>query len=130
MLRGKSFDSSTSSWFDKYHDYIPLWGWDSSELSKSSPRRIKGFAIIGISLVIIVVGSLFFLNLGGLSGVSSSENHLIQQGGWTKPPGLTVVALVFYGRRANVQILERYLRVSPSIANTNGRKTWWIMVEY
>jgi len=34
-----------------------------------------------------------------------------KDGRWRKPAGLTVVALVFYGRRANVQILERYLRV-------------------
>lgn len=35
---------------------------------------------------------------------------------WKKPPGMKVVALIFYGRRRYVSVLECYLKVGCSTA--------------
>ena len=39
-------------------------------------------------------------------------------GGWKKPPGIKIVALIFYGRRRNVDILDCYLL--QNLANEGG----------
>lgn len=74
--------------------------------------------MIGISILIILLILLVFSNLGSSDGTvdytaGSGGKGIAHSGSWRKPKGLNVVALVFFGRRANVQILERYLRVIP-----------------
>ena len=66
--------------------------------------------------VTFLVVLMIFITLIGMNRFYS-DNHFgsgsvyAQSESWTKPQNLVVVALVFYGRRVNVQILERYLRV-------------------
>ena len=72
--------------------------------------------MIGICILIILLIPLLFFNLGSTEGAvdytgAAGGGVAGGKGNWRKPVGLNVVALVFYGRRANVQILERYLRV-------------------
>ena len=108
-MRPNRFEGIAQSWA-RYQDYVPLWTRDSSEHRQQ--RRLKGFTIVGLSLLIIIFIPVFFLSKGSGSedgNVVQHRHH--QQVHWTKPSGLNIVALVFYGRRANVQILERYLRV-------------------
>jgi hypothetical protein len=73
-------------------------------------RRSKIWLGIGVGLFVLI--SLLFVRNG--NAVSSHLTKPLKgylHPGWKKPKTLNVVALVFYGRRANVQILERYLRV-------------------
>ena len=110
-MRSTLFTSVSKSW--RYQNYAPLW---ASSPQSSKEQRRRGFAIVGLCLLVI---SLLYLG-GSVPDVRNSDKRHQQgeikpvSGSWTKPPGLTVVAHVFYGRRANVQILERYLRVSPT----------------
>lgn len=67
--------------------------------------------VLGVSLAVILVVSLLLWGGDGRGRVQGEAVR--EESGWVKPAGLSVVALVFYGRRANVQILERYLRVRP-----------------
>ena len=125
-MRAKPFEAFSGSWINRYHDYMPLWARDGGDTSPTaSARRRKGCTIVALSILIIVLIPFILLSLGGTtedgtrwgsSGVMSGDLRGSSNGGggkWKKPAGLTVVALVFYGRRANVQILERYLRVFP-----------------
>lgn len=105
-MRSKPFDTISQSWL-RYQDYVPLWTRDTDA---SQRRRRKGFTIVGLSLLIIILIPFVLLSLRGPSSEEGTST-IVHSGKWTKPPGLTIVALVFYGRRANVQILERYLRV-------------------
>jgi hypothetical protein len=87
---------------------MPLWPKDSEQ----SRRRFRGLTIMGVSLLLILFVSLLWLNSGTTDGIVSNGQDVENlNNGWKKPEGLQIVALVFYGRRANVQILERYLRV-------------------
>jgi hypothetical protein len=98
-------------WLNRYQDYVPLWARDSDPAT-SSRRRLKGLTVISISLLITILVPLLFFNIGTVPDIPIAPHKGVSTSGtWTKPAGLTVVALVFYGRRANVQILERYLRV-------------------
>jgi len=111
MIRSKRVEN----WFNRYTDYMPLWARDSDQ----SKRRFRGLTIIGVSLLIVLLISVVWMNVGGsVDGIASSNDVI----GWRKPEGLQVVALVFYGRRANVQILERYLRVFFFIRVANIEK--------
>ena len=114
-MRAKPFEAFSGSWINRYHDYVPLWAREGGDSSPgASARRRRGCTIVGLSILIIVLIPFILLSLGGtttgdLMGTGTSGE--LGGGKWRKPAGLTVVALVFYGRRANVQILERYLRV-------------------
>jgi hypothetical protein len=115
MIRSKPF-SEGFSWINRYQDYVPLWAKDTDATSRK--RKLRGLTFVGISIFIILLIPLVFFGLGAsdgtfvdASGGGNGAKGLAHSGSWTKPKGLTVVALVFYGRRANVQILERYLRV-------------------
>jgi hypothetical protein len=131
-MRAKPFEAFSGSWINRYHDYMPLWARDGGDTSPTaSARRRKGCTIVALSILIIVLIPFILLSLGGMtedgtrgstSGVMSGDLRGSNGGGgkWQKPAGLTVVAFVFYGRRANVQILERYLRVSPSSVVSSG----------
>jgi|SRR5271154_3400435 len=68
---------------------------------------------LGIWVGLFVVISLLSVRNGNAVSASHLTKPLKEylHPGWKKPKTLNVVALVFYGRRANVQILERYLRV-------------------
>ena len=107
MIRIKGVEN----WFYRYSDYMPLWARDNADQSK---RRFKGITLIGVSLLFIVLVSVLWMSSGtrvsDMIGASADVSIPVSQV-WRKPAGLQVVALVFYGRRANVQILERYLRV-------------------
>lgn len=54
--------------------------------------------------------------------IPTSQRHKLTsyapQGGWKKPPGLKVVAMVFYGRKRNVDILDCYLQ--QNLARNGG----------
>jgi len=54
--------------------------------------------------------------------IPASQRHKLTsyapQGGWKKPPGLKVVAMVFYGRKRNVDILDCYLQ--QNLARNGG----------
>jgi hypothetical protein len=67
-------------------------------------------------LLFIIVLPVFPLGIGMPSLDISLSRTIEEPAGWQKPENLTIVALVFYGRRANVQLLERYLRVLSLIA--------------
>ena len=109
-MRPKPFDAFSQGWFNRYQDYMLVWARD--EDNSSTARRRKGCMIVALSILIIVLIPFILLGLGTTTGEGVSE---LSRSGlkWSKPAGLHVVALVFYGRRANVQILERYLRVYP-----------------
>jgi hypothetical protein len=107
-MLSKHFEA-ISQLFLRYQDYVPLWSQNSDI---SSQRRRKSLIIVGIGFVVIILTAALLFSSRGLEG---SASQLVHGGNWTKPAGLTVVALVFYGRRANVQILERYLRVLFSV---------------
>lgn len=118
-MRAKPFEAFSQTWITRYHDYVPLWAREGDSSPAATARRRKGCTVIGLSILIIVLIPFILLSLGtstgDLMGNSTTAAELAggSRGGskWRKPAGLTVVALVFYGRRANVQILERYLRV-------------------
>jgi len=90
-------------------------------------------------LVFIIVLPVFPLDIGMPTLDIGSVRTAPEVVGWHKPENLTIVALVFYGRRANVQLLERYLRVYLRFffgfvlgvlrldLRANGRPIWWIM---
>jgi hypothetical protein len=124
-MRSKPFEPM--QWLNRYQDYVPLWARDSDPAT-SSRRRLKGLTVISISLLITILIPLLFFNIGTVPEIPITPHKGVSTSGtWTKPAGLTVVALVFYGRRANVQILERYLRVCLRVLGTDSRKIWWIM---
>lgn len=108
MIRAKPFES----WINRYQDYMPLWARESEQFHK---RRFKALTLVGVSFLIILLVSLVWMNSGVSDAIVSGGQVLVSGGNWRKPAGLQVVALVFYGRRANVQILERYLRVYPHV---------------
>ena len=88
---------------------------------------------VGVGIILFILVNTFFINGKSTAFTISSPGpsiHQDTQQGWVKPNNLTVVALVFYGRRSNVQILERYLRVCHSIYSLMMRKIWLIMVGY
>jgi hypothetical protein len=119
-MRSKPFEPM--QWLNRYQDYVPLWARDSDPTT-SSRKRLKGLTVISISLLIIILIPLLFFNFGTVPEIPIPPHQGISTSGtWTKPAGLTVVALVFYGRRANVQILERYLRVYLQALETDVRK--------
>jgi Na+/proline symporter len=155
------------AWINRYQDYVPLWpAKDTDQTSRR--RRLRGLTVLAISVLVVILVPLVFFGLGtadavvreggGAAAAAGGANGVAHSGGgsWRKPDGLMVVALVFYGRRANVQILERYLRVaSPQslslslslslylslflcwicwavvflalLPEIDGRKIWWIM---
>lgn len=102
------------AFLNRYQDYVPLWSKDVDGISRK--RKLRGLTVVAISFLIILLIPLMFFGLGsdghGTEEIHSGTKGIAHSGNWRKPTGLTVVALVFYGRRANVQILERYLRVS------------------
>jgi len=117
--------------------------WSQTE-APSSPfhnrRRLKWLVLAGLSmLVFIIVLPVFPLDIGMPTLDIGSVRTAPEVVGWHKPENLTIVALVFYGRRANVQLLERYLRVYLRFffgfvlgvlrldLRANGRPIWWIM---
>jgi hypothetical protein len=86
---------------------MPLW----SDSDGKPIRRQKALSILAVSLLIILIPVTLLL-LAGSNGEGLEQGEL---DGGVKSAGLKVVGLVFYGRRANVQVLERYLRVpTPS----------------
>ena len=103
-------EALSKSFISRYHDYMPLWARDSDSSQTLAQRRRRMCTIGVATLLVILLVPVFLLMFGG----ESKDSQVVQAGGssWEKPAGLTVVALVFYGRRQNVQILERYLRVS------------------
>lgn len=114
-MPARSFELGAGEWLSKYRNYVPLqWSFDS-EVTKSSSRRFRAIAFLGGAFVIILIATLFIFNLGSITSVNTKDDGphggSVTAYGWTKPAGLMVVAIVFYGRRSNVQILERYLRV-------------------
>jgi hypothetical protein len=112
-----SFTSSLPLWVGRYRSYVPLWNKDA-ELQPR--RRLKVCSAIAVCFLVMVMGLVFIR-----SGAPTEEvvvelpppppppSEIVEPPRWKKPDGMTVVALVFYGRRQNVQILERYLRVHP-----------------
>src|SRR5277367_2551379 len=130
MMRAKPFEAFSGTWINRYQDYVPLWAREGDSSPTATARRRKGCVIVGLSIVIIVLIPFILLSLGGTTGELMGSNTTWGElrgsngGTWKKPAGLTVVALVFYGRRANVQILERYLRAPPS-PFTSFRLMWW-----
>ena len=117
-MRPKPFERM--QWLNRYQDYVPLWARDSDPAT-TSRRRLKGLTIISISLLIIILVPLLFFNIGTIPEAPIAPHRGVStSGAWTKPHGLKIVALVFYGRRANVQILERYLRVYPMQTRIDG----------
>jgi hypothetical protein len=100
------------TFLNRYQDYVPLWSKDIDSTTRK--RKLRAITVIGISFLIILLIPLVFFGFGSSEGtevVASQGKGMAYSGSWRKPKGLMVVALVFYGRRANVQILERYLRV-------------------
>jgi len=81
---------------------MPLWARESEQFHK---RRFKALTLAGVSFLIILLVSLVWLNSGVSDAIVSGGGKVsVSAGGnWRKPAGLQVVALVFYGRRANVQ---------------------------
>lgn len=109
-------NSVIPSWLNRYQSYVPLW----SKEDLQTRRRIKGCTMIVITVLVIILIPMVFLNIGGGTEAEvdvAEESPFVAPltPSWTKPEGLTVVAMVFYGRRQNVQILERYLRVPPRL---------------
>ena len=117
-MRKNLFEAFPQSWINQYQDYMPLWVRDGDISPMATARRRKGRTIVGLSILIIVLIPFILLSLGRTGeGIGNAKAELSPSNGpWSKPAGLTVVALVFYGRRANVQILERYLRVQPLVS--------------
>jgi len=111
------------AWINRYQDYVPLWPTKDTDQT-SRRRRLRGLTVLAISVLVVILVPLVFFGLGtadavvreggGAAAGVGGANGVAHSGGgrWRKPDGLMVVALVFYGRRANVQILERYLRVA------------------
>jgi hypothetical protein len=100
------------TFLNRYQDYVPLWSKDIDSTTRK--RKLRAITVVGISFLIILLIPLVFFGFGSSEGtevVASQGKGMAYSGNWRKPKGLMVVALVFYGRRANVQILERYLRV-------------------
>jgi hypothetical protein len=121
-MPGKSFESLYSAgWLSKYRNYMPLqWPSFESDVAKStSPRRVRALLFVLASILLVFLVVVFFGYLVSVPSVAPSIQHSNTTSGWVKPPGLTIVALIFYGRRANVQILERYLRVMFSLERVN-----------
>jgi hypothetical protein len=108
------------SLMNRYQDYMPLRRQDSGSQGSPSKRSMRAVIIL-LSLVALLTISIFLSNIGAPSNVRDSPVNGIasQSHPWTKPAGLKIVALIFYGRRANVQILERYLRVMDRIYGAN-----------
>ncbi|KAI0380980.1 hypothetical protein F5Y04DRAFT_281326 [Hypomontagnella monticulosa] len=48
-------------------------------------------------------------------------------GGWKKPQGVRVVAMVFYGRRRNVDILDCYLRQNLAVNGGYVDEVWFMV---
>jgi hypothetical protein len=99
--------------FGRYHEYMPLWNDGEGKPIRRRKAVLGVLGVLGVSLVVILVASLLLWGDGGRRPRVQGGMVREEDGGWIKPAGLSVVALVFYGRRANVQILERYLRVRP-----------------
>src|SRR5579859_4960478 len=109
------------SWISRYSDYMPLWAKESEGSATGGRRRLRACTVILASVMIIILIPLVFLNMGGIATSRVYPHRGISySGSWTKPHGMRIVALVFYGRRANVQVLERYLRVRHNVIGANG----------
>jgi Na+-driven multidrug efflux pump len=92
---------------------MPLWARDADSSQTMAQRRRWTMTFAGALLIVLLI-PVFLLTFGG----DNNPSQVLQAGSsWVKPQGLTVVALVFYGRRQNVQILERYLRVCLDLAD-------------
>ena len=105
---------------NRYRDYVPLWFKEANFLS--SRKQFKVIVVVCLFMVFMITMHLQSKETINVVTESTIEipvetvvqTPIITKESWKKPTRLTVVALVFYGRRENVQILERYLRVSTS----------------
>jgi hypothetical protein len=70
---------------------------------------------------------------GNYNGTSPSKHTKLQldtlapPGGWKKPPGVKVVAMIFYGRRRAVDILDCYLQQNL-VSNGGYLDEVWFMI--
>jgi hypothetical protein len=107
----------------RYQDYVPLWKGREEGARRGKLRSAT--VLTGVGVVVFLLLMMVWINSGSLKVDNALASGNVATG---KPIGMEIVGLVFYGRRANVQILERYLRVRlRAIKRLIGRKTWLIM---
>ena len=94
-------DSIQSTWYNT----VRLW-------TKKPRQNIPSLKVVHIKYVLVVLATLFAVLLLSSLGVDLPRNpwnpsQVVQ---WSKPEGFKIIGLVFFGRRATVEILDCYLK--------------------